>query len=131
MNRLYGIFDEKSEKNLNYTISDLIVLLVYVYSLVGEECYYGIEEEHRIKKYIIDELESDAFRVDERFKLDREFINRRNSTSLFSNGSFSVCSYRGLFTLVGEYQNYSSLVDRFFQNLKYLKFFRKNLKQHK
>ena len=81
LSRLYGIFDENSDsptKNLNYTISDLIVLLIYVYSLVGEECYYGIEEEHRIKKYIIDELESDAFKIDDRFKLDREFIKRRN-----------------------------------------------------
>lgn len=52
LSRLYGIFNEKSdndEKSTNYTISDLITLLVYVYSLIGEECYYGVEEEDRIK----------------------------------------------------------------------------------
>ncbi len=52
---MYALFNEKIErteqnKNLaNYSISDLIILLIYVYSLIGEECYYGIEEEHRIK----------------------------------------------------------------------------------
>ena len=55
LSRVYALFSEKVErteenKNLaNYSISDLIILLIYVYSLIGEECYYGIEEEHRIK----------------------------------------------------------------------------------
>lgn len=52
LSRLYGLFSEKlekSEKSINYSISDLIILLIYVYSLIGEECYYGTEEEDRIK----------------------------------------------------------------------------------
>ena len=55
LSRVYALFSEKAErteqnKNIaNYSISDLIILLIYVYSLIGEECYYGIEEEHRIK----------------------------------------------------------------------------------
>ena len=59
LSRLYGIFNEKSDLEMtdannitNYTISDLIILLVYVYTLIGEECYYGVEEEDRIKVYI-------------------------------------------------------------------------------
>ena len=54
LSRLYAMFSEKIEradKSMSYSISDLIVMLIYVYSLVGEECYYGIEEEHRIKVY--------------------------------------------------------------------------------
>lgn len=103
LSRLYGIFNEKT----NYTISDLIVLLIYVYSLVGEECYDGLEEENRIKKLLIDELESDAFLNDDRFKMDREFINK-----------------------IGHNQDYTGMIERFFQNLKNLKYFRKNIKQH-
>lgn len=52
LSRVYGIFSEKSdgnEKTVDYSISDLIVLLIYVYSLIGEECFYGVEEEDRIK----------------------------------------------------------------------------------
>ncbi len=55
LSRLYAFFNEKIERNeqnksmANYSISDLIILLIYVYSLIGEECYHGIEEEHRIK----------------------------------------------------------------------------------
>jgi hypothetical protein len=54
LSRLYGLFSEKlekSEKSINYSISDLIILLIYVYSLIGEECYYGTEEEDRIKVF--------------------------------------------------------------------------------
>lgn len=50
--RLYAFFSgefEKSDKSLNYMPSDLIILLIYVYSLIGEESYYGVEEEKRIK----------------------------------------------------------------------------------
>ena len=52
LSRLYAMFSEKIErvdKSLSYSISDIFVMLIYVYSLIGEECYYGIEEEHRIK----------------------------------------------------------------------------------
>lgn len=111
LSRLYGIFNEKSEgvdsKSTNYSMSDLMILLIYVYSLIGEECYYGVEEEDRIKKFLIDELESDAFEQDDRFKLDREFMKK-----------------------IGECKSYSSFIENFFQKLKYLSFFRKNLKQH-
>lgn len=51
---MYGIFSEKSdgsEKTVDYSISDLIVLLIYVYGLIGEECFYGVEEEDRIKVF--------------------------------------------------------------------------------
>ena len=54
LSRLYGMFSEKiagverNEKSA-YSISDLVVLLIYVYSLIGEECFYGVEEEQRIK----------------------------------------------------------------------------------
>lgn len=44
LSRLYALFSEefeKTEKTLNYMPSDLIILLVYVYGLIGEECYYG------------------------------------------------------------------------------------------
>jgi hypothetical protein len=43
---------ERSDKATNYSISDLIILLIYAYSLIGEECFYGIEEEHRIKVFL-------------------------------------------------------------------------------
>jgi hypothetical protein len=53
LGRVYALFNEKMErsndKGLNYSISDLIILLIYIYSLIGEECFYGIEEEERIK----------------------------------------------------------------------------------
>ena len=52
LSRLYALFSEefeKNEKSLNYMPSDLIILLIYVYSLIGEECYFGVEEEKRIK----------------------------------------------------------------------------------
>jgi len=45
--RLYALFSENIEKS--FSISNLIVLLVYVYALIGEECYHGVEEEERIK----------------------------------------------------------------------------------
>jgi hypothetical protein len=41
--------EETSEKGYKYSISDLLILLIYVYSLIGEESYYGTEEEERIK----------------------------------------------------------------------------------
>jgi hypothetical protein len=56
LSRLYALFSEnfqRAEKSLNYSISDLIVLLIYVYSLIGEECFYGVEEEDRIKVGLI------------------------------------------------------------------------------
>ena len=52
LSRLYALFSEEFERNdksLNYMPSDLIILLIYVYSLIGEECYFGVEEEKRIK----------------------------------------------------------------------------------
>lgn len=52
LSRLYAIFSEnfeRTEKSLNYSISDLVILLIYVYSLIGEECFYGVEEEDRVK----------------------------------------------------------------------------------
>jgi hypothetical protein len=53
LSRVYALFNEKiersTEKGVSYSISDLIVLLIYIYSLIGEECFYGIEEEERIK----------------------------------------------------------------------------------
>lgn len=57
LSRLYGMFSEKisaverNEKSASYSISDLVVLLIYFYSLIGEECFYGVEEEQRIKVY--------------------------------------------------------------------------------
>ena len=44
--RLYAMFSENMDK---LSISNLILLLVYVYALIGEECYQGVEEEDRIK----------------------------------------------------------------------------------
>lgn len=53
LSRLYALFSEEFEKNdaksPSYMPSDLILLLIYVYSLIGEECYFGVEEEKRIK----------------------------------------------------------------------------------
>ena len=70
LSRLYLLFNEKLEQNddddddnsssppptatptptrCNYTIGDLVILLAYVYSLIGEECFCGVEEEDRIK----------------------------------------------------------------------------------
>ena len=91
---------ERSDKSTSYSISDLIVLLIYAYSLIGEECFYGIEEEHRIKvfhiylffgelifnlgallflkKLLINELESEAFQNDHRFKVDYDFVEKSN-----------------------------------------------------
>jgi hypothetical protein len=60
LGRVYALFNEKieqaGEKGTSYSISDLIVLLIYVYSLIGEECFYGIEEEERIKVAIFKDL---------------------------------------------------------------------------
>ena len=55
LSRVYALFNEKlerideNESGFNYSVSDLIILLVYIYSLIGEECFYGVEEEERIK----------------------------------------------------------------------------------
>jgi hypothetical protein len=57
LSRVYALFNEKIErsveKGVSYSISDLFVLLIYIYSLIGEECFYGIEEEERIKVRLI------------------------------------------------------------------------------
>ncbi|CAF0750297.1 unnamed protein product [Brachionus calyciflorus] len=110
LSRLYALFSEKLERNdksISYTMSDLVILLIYVYSLIGEECYYGIEEEERIKKLLVNELESENLQYDHRLKSDLEFFNKIKGN-----------------------QNYVQLVDNFFLNLKQLKFYRKNFKQH-
>ena len=52
LTRLYGIFSEKmegAERSMSYSVSDLIILIIYVYSLIGGDCFYGVEEEDRIK----------------------------------------------------------------------------------
>ena len=52
LSQLYEVFKidfEKSDEEKRYSFSDLLVVLVYVYSLMGKECFYGIEEENRIK----------------------------------------------------------------------------------
>lgn len=62
LSRLYGLFSERiaaverNEKSASCSISDLVVLLIYVYSLIGEECFYGVEEEQRIKVTYFDRL---------------------------------------------------------------------------
>lgn len=90
LGRIYALFSERmhaasstdsspshqASNELNYTISDLFVLLIYVYSLIGEECFYGVEEEERIKKLMIDELESGALSADHRFKSDLDFLTK-------------------------------------------------------
>ena len=80
LSRLYALFSEEFEKTekttLNYMPSDLIILLVYVYGLIGEECYYGVDEEERLKQLLVDELESDSFLKDKRFTADREFFSK-------------------------------------------------------
>ena len=56
LSRIYTLFSEKSETQTdnNYSVSNLILMLIYSYSLLGEECYYGTEEEDRVKvKYIL------------------------------------------------------------------------------
>ena len=40
LSRIYTIFSEKSSNN--YLVSNLIIMLIYSYSLLGEECYYTI-----------------------------------------------------------------------------------------
>ncbi|RNA41962.1 sec1 family domain-containing 2 [Brachionus plicatilis] len=111
LSRLYAFFSEKLEQNdqkYSYSISDLILILIYVYGLIGEECYYGVEEEERIKKLLITELQSKNLDNDSKFKCDLEFFNK-----------------------IREHQNFSQLIDSFFQNLKNLKNYRKNLKEKK
>jgi hypothetical protein len=57
LSRIYGIFIEEFDSRITdntssnnyYTVGDLIILLIYVYSLIGEDCFHGIEEEDRIK----------------------------------------------------------------------------------
>ena len=52
LTRIYTLFSEKAEqtdKAVSYSVSDLLMLLIYAYSLVGEECFYGTEEEDRVK----------------------------------------------------------------------------------
>ena len=51
--RLYGLFSENVDKSFSYSTSNLILLLVYVYALIGEDCYQGVEEEDRIKVFFI------------------------------------------------------------------------------
>lgn len=52
LSRIYTLFCEKSEQNdkvVNFSVSDLLMLVIYAYALIGEECFYGTEEEDRIK----------------------------------------------------------------------------------
>ena len=52
LSRIYTLFCEKDEHNdkaVNFSVSDLLMLVVYAYGLIGEECFYGTEEEDRIK----------------------------------------------------------------------------------
>lgn len=52
LSRIYTLFSEKAEqtdKVVNFSVSDLILLLIYAYSLIGEDCFYGSEEEDRVK----------------------------------------------------------------------------------
>lgn len=69
LSRLYGLFSERLDsaegKSGNYSISDLVVLLIYFYSLVGEDCFYGIEEEDRIKVHFnsVFKLNSDSYYI--------------------------------------------------------------------
>lgn len=78
LSQIYAFFSEKLElkddKN-NYNVSDLVVLLIYVYCLIGEECFYGVEEEERIKKLLLNQLQSKDF-GDYKFKSDFEFIRK-------------------------------------------------------
>lgn len=79
LSQIYAFFSEKlelkDEKN-NYCVSDLIVLLIYVYCLIGEECFYGVEEEERIKKLLINQFQSKNLINDSKFKLDLDFIKK-------------------------------------------------------
>ena len=59
LSQLYALFsekNEKTEKETSYTVSDLMVMLIYVYSLIGEDCFHGIEEEERIKVKILNDF---------------------------------------------------------------------------
>ncbi len=52
LSQLYQIFNddfEKENENRKFKIIDLLTLLCYVYSLIGGESFYGIEEENRMK----------------------------------------------------------------------------------
>ena len=52
LTRIYTLFSERAEqtdKVVNYSVSDLLMLLIYAYTLIGEECFYGSEEEDRVK----------------------------------------------------------------------------------
>ena len=52
LSQLYQLFNDDFEKeieNRKFKIVDLLTLLCYVFSLIGEKCFYGIEEENRMK----------------------------------------------------------------------------------
>ena len=52
LSQLYQLFNEdfvKETENRKFNVNDLLILLCYVYSLVGEDSFYGIEEENRMK----------------------------------------------------------------------------------
>lgn len=56
LSQLYQVFHddfERDDESRKYTIIDLMMLIVYVYSLIGEECFYGIEEESRMKVLLL------------------------------------------------------------------------------
>ena len=42
-------FERSEDDHRKYTLVDLLIVIVYVYSLIGKDCFYGIEEENRIK----------------------------------------------------------------------------------
>ena len=52
LSQLYQLFNEdfaKETENRKFKIADLLTLLCYVYSLIGENSFNGIEEENRMK----------------------------------------------------------------------------------
>jgi hypothetical protein len=52
LSQLYQLFNEDFAKeidNRKYNLDNLLILLSYVYSIIGEDSFYGIEEENRMK----------------------------------------------------------------------------------
>jgi hypothetical protein len=53
LSQIYEIFQDDFENvdqnNRLYSLLYLLIVITYIYSLIGEDCFYGIEEENRIK----------------------------------------------------------------------------------
>ncbi len=54
LSQIYEIFqddydDSQVERTTYFSFIEFLTVIIYIYCIIGEDCFYGIEEENRIK----------------------------------------------------------------------------------